>query len=93
MDTTELDLAIERMNVTVRVGIQAIISAVITMTDDSITESIQSLSLESSPPVQEHIEISRRELVTLIEKAHNIQGLTSLTLTGTKIGIGVYDKK
>ena len=90
LDTTELDLAIEKMNLTVQVGLQRIISSVMTMTDDSITESVQSLN---PPAVQEHLRMSRRELITIIEKAHNITGLTSITLTGAKIGVGIYESK
>lgn len=45
------------------------------------------------PVVQAHLSMTRESLIDIIEKAHGVTGIQTLTLYGKKVGIDVYDNQ
>ena len=45
------------------------------------------------PVVQAHLSMTRQSLLDIIEKAHGITGIKTLTLSGKMVGIDIYDNQ
>jgi len=43
--------------------------------------------------VQAHLSMTRQSLLDIIEKAHGITGIKTLTLSGKMVGIDIYDNQ